>query len=80
MARIISVANRYKLRRNDDTGIFHIFETKYNGKSACSKMSNSMTSTKEVLAIGEKEARFKAAEIGREVCGICVSHLYAREE
>lgn len=74
----------YSFRKRENTQEIHIFlaDTTPNGcvsrqNSICRKAPKAST---DVVANGaclsESAARLKAAEIGRKVCGTCVSHLY----
>jgi hypothetical protein len=77
----------YTLKKKGSTGELHLFEATpsktdadsctpaYN--SICQKM-NKLESTENKFACqNEAEARKSCAKYGREVCGICVSSLYA---
>jgi hypothetical protein len=73
----------YTLKKKKDTGEYHLFEGSMTKDgctskqvSICEKMDKS-ESTGNIFACADEDlARKKCAEIGREVCGICVSHLY----
>lgn len=74
----------YTLKKNGDTEELHLFEGDMtteactsNPKSICKKMSKSESGGNIFTCKNEKEARSKCAELGRKVCGTCVSHLYA---
>lgn len=73
----------YTLKKKKETGELHLFKGKMtdngctsNQKSICQKMDKSESSGNKFQCCKEDKARAKCAEIGREVCGICVSHLY----
>lgn len=61
----------------------HLFEGKMvavnkcsaNAKSICKKI-NEGEGRYVFTCLSEQDARKKCAEIGRSVCGTCVSHLY----
>lgn len=77
----------YTLKKHKTTGELHIFEgemtpnhpdhqCKSPSLSICEKMRKT-DSTKNIFACAtEGQARIKSANIGRSVCGVCVSHLY----
>lgn len=72
----------YTLKKKKDTNEYHLFEgdktekgcTSY-GKSICKKMDR-IDNNNSFACESEKTAREKCAEIGRSVCGTCVSTLY----
>jgi len=74
--------NLFTLKKND-SGQLHLFRSKKNLKgdynsenqSICNKMEFKKGS--EFLGKSEQFARTKCAELGRAVCGTCVSNLYA---
>ena len=73
----------YTLKKKKDTNELHLFEgtmTKdgctSSQKSICNKMDKSESAGNKFTCYTEDEARKKCAEIGRAVCGICISHLY----
>lgn len=75
----------YTLKKKKNTGELHLFKgvmqpdnrcTTYK-QSICKQMEKSEIEGKNAFACAtEVVARMKAAKIGRNVCGICVSHLY----
>lgn len=76
----------YSILEKHDTGEYHIFysETKADENcypkfsSICNKMNSSERGPDVKLICGnDDDARRVAAQIGRPVCGTCVSHLYA---
>lgn len=76
----------YTLKKKKDTEELHLFEAEMNTagtectpkeKSVCREMDKSESSSNKFTCEDEKTARIKCAEIGRAVCGTCVSHLYA---
>jgi len=73
----------YTLKIKNNTKEYHLFEgimlkdgCNSNQHSICEKMDKSQSSGNVFACEDEDSARLKCAEIGREVCGICVSHLY----
>lgn len=77
--------NVYTLKKNEDTDELHLFEGKMTGegkcsagpKSICTKVNRSDCSNTIFACKNEDYARSRCADHGREVCGTCVSHLYA---
>lgn len=74
----------YTLKMKKDTKEYHLFKgtMKPDGctsgqSSICEKMDKSESAKNIFACQDENSARTKCAELGREVCGICVSHLYA---
>ena len=72
--------NYYTLKENE-TGELHLFEVRKKQDGKCSSADESICGAmkkndKYHLCLKEKEMRIKCAEIGRQVCGTCVSHLY----
>jgi hypothetical protein len=80
MAKVV-----YTLKKKTDTEELHLFEAVPSednkcipkNKSICNKMSKDESSGNIFACEDENSARAKCAERGREVCGICVSNLYA---
>ncbi len=79
--------NAYTLKKHKETGEMHLFKgrmpadnPKYkctsNSDSICEGMSNNDKLMNKFSCEDEPSARRKCAEIGRKVCGTCVSHLY----
>lgn len=77
----------YTLLRKKGTGELHLFEGRITQTDPSIRCSVSQYSICEGMNRDEKEsqkfgcktedvARRRTAEIGREVCGTCVSHLY----
>lgn len=75
----------YTLRKRNSTSEIHIFlaDSQTNGNcvsrinAICRKASKAETTIVEkATCLSEQQARAKSAEIGRKVCGTCVSHLY----
>lgn len=74
----------YSIRKKKDTEEYHIFECepatektcRCNSKSICNKMDKSEAEKTIYSCLSENETRLRAAEIGRPVCGTCVSHVY----
>lgn len=79
----------YSFETRKDTNETHIFEGNYsiakvtyepNLNSICKeKIRNRKERIEEATCLNENEARYRAANIGRSVCGICVSHLYTTD-
>jgi hypothetical protein len=74
----------YTLKKKNDTGELHLFKGKMTEKSCTSektsicKMMDKAESEKNIFTCKDEDtAREKCAEIGRDVCGVCVSNLYA---
>ncbi|WP_337967216.1 hypothetical protein [uncultured Flavobacterium sp.] len=76
----------YTFKKEKDTHEIHIYEGNFTDtptpcnsdpQSIC-KDPNKATSLNipNAVCLNENEARQKASEIGRNVCGVCVSHLY----
>jgi len=74
----------YTLKKKKDTGELHLFEGEKldatrcssNDISICGKMKKPESIENVFQCLDDASARKKCAEIGRKVCGICVSHLY----
>ena len=75
----------YSFCDKTNTGVIHIFKGTFDQdgkcdtdkKSICKKMSRYDGDwLKNNSCFVDDVARKKAAEVGREVCGDCVSHLY----
>ena len=76
----------YSFKKKTSTDEIHIFEGEFNlDKTSCHTDNNSICnkmkkSDGEFILNGqckdEQQAREKAANVGRSVCGDCVSHLY----
>jgi len=72
----------YKYRETDET---HIFKGRFtptnctaNRLSICKKFDRTGDDAVQIkICLNENEARLYAARLGRSVCGICVSDLYA---
>ena len=78
----------YTLKKHAQTGEVHLFIGRFNppnsptkctssGVSICKKMKFADSERNVFGCLKEGEARIKCAEVGRAVCGICVSSLYA---
>ncbi|AXG70838.1 hypothetical protein KORDIASMS9_03085 [Kordia sp. SMS9] len=73
----------YTLKENS-TGQLHVFKSKKDDAgecftetmSVCGKMRYNQTIKHHFACQTETFTRKKLAEIGRSVCGTCVSHLY----
>jgi hypothetical protein len=80
----------FSIRKLEETGEHHIYEGKLtssdplecvSGKnSICKKVMRSDTKHIGKSCLAEDVARKAAAVLGRSVCGVCVSHLYATPE
>lgn len=74
----------YTLKRKKDTNELHLFEGKMvsddecrsNLKSVCGMMEHS-EGENIFQCEDEQSARERCAKLGRQVCGVCVSTLYA---
>lgn len=77
----------YILRERKDTGELHLFKGKKTTKneckaediSICGKIDINGNSRTIFACQSEENARKQCAKIGRKVCAICISHLYANE-
>lgn len=78
----------YTLKKHPETGQYHLFEGKMNppgseykctseSSSICEKMDHVKGHNKFACETDEAQVRLECAKLGREVCGICVSSLYA---
>lgn len=74
----------YTLKKRKGTKEMHLFEGDFNeepctskAESICHKMKKSESIGNVFQCLDEQEAREECAEIGRPVCGDCVSRLYA---
>lgn len=75
----------YSFLKDKKTEEKHIFEGDTNPKggcfadqkSICKKVTNENGNwIPDAICLNDNIARKKTAEIGRSVCGVCVSHLY----
>jgi len=74
----------YSFFKFDDTDEIHIFEGKFTPDNCtaknsciCGKINRKDDNVQLIIkCLDEDEARNKAAELGRNVCGVCVSNLY----
>lgn len=79
------MAKAYSFLKDKKTEEKHIFEGDFrpescsaNQKSICQKdIKNDGNWVSSATCLSEDAARKKAAELGRSVCGVCVSHLYS---
>lgn len=80
----------YSLKRHE-SGIIHLFEGTFQDETVlkeCTSKTESICGAVEKTdgdeeiksCLTEEEARMLAAKLGREVCGNCIRHLYAKEE
>lgn len=78
----------YSFLKDKKTEEKHIFEGDFksdsgcfaDAKSICKKdIKNDGDWISNASCLNEVAARKKAAELGRTVCGICVSHLYTTD-
>lgn len=80
----------YSIRKRKENDEHHIFEGKLTqtdprkcsnkDDSICKKVEHKDTVNVSASCLGEARARLTAAQLGRLVCGTCVSHLYATPE
>ena len=81
----------YTLKKKKGTGEHHIFEGDWvdnesprhcsvASKSICKKTTGNESDYIDKGCMSEAKTRKEAAEMGRTVCGICVSSLYATPE
>lgn len=83
----METAYSFEIRKNSDE--IHIFQGTYNVAKVTYRSSLTSICEKKVTrrsdliedaqCLNESEARYKAAFLGRAVCGTCVSHLYKKE-
>lgn len=77
----------YTLKKHKETGEMHLFKGRMNKNdndhpctsksiSICERMDKSDSEINRFTCYDENQARKKCAELGRLVCGTCVSHLY----
>lgn len=76
--------NLFTLFKKNNTEELHLFNSEkvpdtcnVRNQSICNKMSYDEKSETIFVCKDENTARTKCAELGRQVCGICVSNLYA---
>ena len=74
----------YTLKRRKDTNELHLFEGEMVSDDECKSKSTSVCGMMEHSEGGnifqcedEQTARERCAKLGRQVCGVCVSTLYA---
>lgn len=75
----------YTLKQKTETYELHLFKGKITSPNGCSsgklsiceKMQKSESEGNVFTCYDEKRARLQCAEIGRDICGTCVSHLYS---
>ena len=75
----------YTLKQKKETEELHLFEGEFSEPGKCSSGATSICemmakadSAGNVFACkNEDDARIECAKLGRKVCGVCVSHLYA---
>lgn len=74
----------YTLKQMKDTDELHLFRGHFTEKactsgdrSLCEKMEKTSSEGNRFACKTEDEARLECARIGRQVCGTCVSNLYA---
>lgn len=78
------MAKAYSFLKKRSTEEKHIFEGEFTTKSCnaptlsiCQKANQNEGSwISDAICLTDSKARNKAAELGRSVCGTCVSHLY----
>lgn len=74
----------YTLKKKRNKEELHLFEGEIKNKTECTsnynsicyKMKKDESSMNLFACFTDEEARIEIANIGRKVCGICVSHLY----
>ncbi len=73
----------YTLKIKKNTTEYHLFRGNpvvggctTDQKSICKEMDKNESSSDLFKCMDEDSARIKCAQIGRRVCGTCVSHLY----
>jgi hypothetical protein len=73
----------YTLKRKKDTEEYHLFEGNFSQEpctskieSICKKMDKLESAGNKFQCLNENQARLEIAKTGRQVCGICTSHLY----
>jgi len=74
----------YTLKKKPDSEEYHLFEGEMtslnqcsvNNLSICEKMKRMENIDNRFACQNEDAARTECARIGRNVCGVCVSHLY----
>ena len=75
----------YTLKQKNETEELHLFLGKHTEPNKCTSDSTSICkmmlktdSHGNIFACkNENDARIECAKLGRKVCGVCVSHLYA---
>lgn len=81
----------YSLKEMKNTGELHLFKGEMYPpggefkcwtakKSICQKMLKEESSRNVFACMTEQQAREQCASVGRAVCGVCVSSLYATYE
>ena len=78
----------YTLKKRKHTNELHLFKGRMINAnrcnsldiSICSKMDKSQSEGNTFTCFNEDEARITCAQLGRDVCGSCVSHLYANND
>ena len=78
------MSKAYTLKKMGDTGELHLFEGTFSEKgcisgsnSLCRKMDKDDSAGNVFACYSEADARIECAKIGRKVCGVCISKLYA---
>ncbi|WP_415887532.1 hypothetical protein [Providencia rettgeri] len=78
----------YTLKKHPETGQYHLFEGKLNPENSDTKCTSESWSICEKMKwvsghkgisceTNEATVRLECAKIGRDVCGACISSLYA---
>jgi hypothetical protein len=77
----------YTLKKKKDSEEYHLFEGDFSqdtctsqNESICGKMKKSESIGNKFQCLKEQQARTEIAKIGRQVCGVCTSHLYTTFE
>ncbi len=84
MAGIMKGENRYVLGQAESEE-WHIFPATSTNpgcdfltrRSICLDMGWEEAIDKKLACLNENEARMICAEMGRQICGVCISHLYS---
>lgn len=79
------MSKAYSFLIKSETDETHIFEGDFNKEGGCGAVKSSVCKKAttadgiwidQAVCLTDAQARNKAAQIGRAVCGTCVSHLY----
>jgi hypothetical protein len=82
----MNIMKAYTLKKKKDTEEYHLFEgnlleikkcdTNLVKESICKMMSIDENEGNVFTCENEDLARLRIAKIGKQVCGVCTSHLY----